>query len=144
MIYLSALEYVETTRATEKDIFFTFFPLFHANARILCIYPTLLLGTKAVIYEKFSASRFWDQVRKHKATMFNSLGAIGQFIYNQPRKPDDWGQSDEGLCCLSYARGNLLRLREAVQPEGCRRLRPHGIGNRHLQPVGQAETGFLW
>jgi crotonobetaine/carnitine-CoA ligase len=42
-----------------------------------------------VIYEKFSASRFWDQVRKHKATMFNSLGAIAQFIYSQPGKPDD-------------------------------------------------------
>jgi carnitine-CoA ligase len=89
MIYLSALEYLETMRATEKDILFTFLPLFHANARILCIYPTLLLGTKAVIYEKFSASRFWDQVRKHNATMFNSLGAIGQFIYNQPKGEND-------------------------------------------------------
>jgi crotonobetaine/carnitine-CoA ligase len=89
MIYLSAFEYIEATRATQKDVLFTFLPLFHANARILCIYPTLLLGTKAVIYEKFSASRFWDQVRKHKATMFNSLGAIAQFIYSQPGKPDD-------------------------------------------------------
>jgi crotonobetaine/carnitine-CoA ligase len=88
-IYLSAMEYIEATRATENDVFFTFLPLFHANARILCIYPTLLLGTKVVIYEKFSASRFWDQARKHKATMFNSLGAIGQFIYNQPRKEND-------------------------------------------------------
>jgi carnitine-CoA ligase len=88
-IYLSAREYVEATRATEEDILFTFLPLFHANARILCIYPTLLLGTKAVIYEKFSARRFWDQVKRHKATMFNSLGAIAQFIYSQPRKGDD-------------------------------------------------------
>jgi crotonobetaine/carnitine-CoA ligase len=97
MIYLSALEYIETTRATEKDTLFTFLPLFHANARILCIYPTLLLGTKAVIYEKFSASRFLDQIRKHKATMFNSLGAIAQFIYNQPKKPDD-GDNPLRLC----------------------------------------------
>ena len=89
MIYLSALEYIEAMHATEGDTLFTFLPLFHANARILCIYATLLLGTKAVIYEKFSASRFWDQVRKHKATMFNSLGAVAQFIYNQPRKADD-------------------------------------------------------
>ncbi len=89
MIYLSAIEYIEATQATEADILFTFLPLFHANARILCIYPALLLGTKAVIYEKFSASRFWDQVRKHKATMFNSLGAIAQFIYNQPDQPND-------------------------------------------------------
>ncbi|WP_419662358.1 AMP-dependent synthetase and ligase [Desulfosarcina variabilis str. Montpellier] len=89
MIYLSAAEYIEAMRATEDDILFTFLPLFHANARILCIYPAMLLGTKVVIYERFSASRFWSQVKKHKATMFNSLGAIAQFIYNQPRTTED-------------------------------------------------------
>jgi crotonobetaine/carnitine-CoA ligase len=97
MIYLSALEYIEAMRATPDDILFTFLPLFHANARILCIYATLLLGTKAVIYEKFSASRFWSQVRKHGATMFNSLGAVAQFIYSQPRKPDD-GDNPVRVC----------------------------------------------
>lgn len=88
-IFVSALEYIESMHATEKDILFTFLPLFHANARILCIYAALLLGTKAVIYKRFSASQFWDQVRKHQVTMFNSLGAIAQFIYNQPKKDND-------------------------------------------------------
>lgn len=85
----SALEYIEAIRATGKDVFFTCLPLFHANARILCIYPAMLLGTKVVIYERFSASRFWEQIRKAKATVFNSLGAMANFIYNQPRKEDD-------------------------------------------------------
>jgi carnitine-CoA ligase len=85
----SALEYIEAVQATEKDILFTCLPLFHANARILCIYPTMLLGTKVVVYEKFSASRFWDQIREAKATVFNSLGVMSNFIYNQPRKDND-------------------------------------------------------
>lgn len=85
----SALEYIEAVRATSADVFFTCLPLFHANARILCIYPALLLGAKVVIYGKFSASRFWVQIRKAKATVFNSLGAMAHFLYNQPRKPDD-------------------------------------------------------
>ncbi len=85
----SALEYIEAIKATEEDILFTCLPLFHANARILCIYPTMLLGTKVVVYERFSASRFWDQVRKAKATVFNSLGAMAHFIYNQPEKEND-------------------------------------------------------
>jgi carnitine-CoA ligase len=85
----SALEYIEAVRANAEDVFFTCLPLFHANARILCIYPTLLLGAKVVIYEKFSASRFWDQTRKARATIFNSLGAMAHFIYNQPRREDD-------------------------------------------------------
>jgi crotonobetaine/carnitine-CoA ligase len=85
----SALEYIEAIRATPEDIFFTCLPLFHANARILCIYPAMLLGTEVVIYERFSASRFWEQIRKARATVFNSLGAMANFIYNQPRKEDD-------------------------------------------------------
>ena len=42
----SALEYIEAIRATAEDIFFTCLPVFHANARILCIYPAMLLGTE--------------------------------------------------------------------------------------------------
>ncbi|KUO75104.1 MAG: hypothetical protein APF81_02570 [Desulfosporosinus sp. BRH_c37] len=89
MIYLSACEYSEAMQTKEDDIFFTCLPLFHANARILCLYPAMLLGTKAVINEKFSATRFWEQIRKAKATIFNSLGTIANFIYSQPPKPDD-------------------------------------------------------
>lgn len=85
----SALEYIEAIQATEQDTLFTCLPLFHANARILCIYPAMLLGTKVVVYERFSASRFWDQIRKAGATVFNSLGAMANFIYNQPVKEND-------------------------------------------------------
>ncbi len=89
MVYFSAREYIDAIGATSEDILYTCLPLFHANARILCVYPALLLGAKAVIYERFSASRFWDQIRKAKATVFNSLGATANFIYSQPRKAND-------------------------------------------------------
>jgi crotonobetaine/carnitine-CoA ligase len=97
MIYLSALEYIKAIRANADDVFFTCLPLFHANARILCLYPALLLGTKTVIYERFSASRFWDWIRNANATVFNSLGAIANFIYNQPQKADD-GDNPVRVC----------------------------------------------
>jgi crotonobetaine/carnitine-CoA ligase len=96
-IYHSALEYIETSRSTPEDIFFTCLPMFHANARILCVYPAMLLGTKVVIYERFSASRFWDWTRQAKATIFNLLGAMTNFIYNQPRKEND-GDNPVRVC----------------------------------------------
>jgi len=97
MIYLNAREYVEAMRVNSEDTFYTCLPLFHANARILSIYPALLLGTKVVIYKKFSASRFWDQIKKAGATVFNSLGAIATFIYNQPMREDD-GDNPVRVC----------------------------------------------
>jgi len=96
-IYLSATEYCDAVRANDEDVFFTCLPLFHANARILCVYPALLQGTKVVVYERFSASRFWDQIRAAGATIFNSLGAIAHFIYNQPRKEND-GDNPVRVC----------------------------------------------
>jgi crotonobetaine/carnitine-CoA ligase len=97
MIYLNASEYIEAIRATQADVFFTCLPLFHANARILTVYPALLLATKAVIYERFSGSMFWQQVRKANATVFNSIGAIANFIYNQPRLEND-GDNPVRVC----------------------------------------------
>jgi len=97
MVYYSALEYVEAVRGNADDIFYTCLPLFHANARILCLYPALLLETKAVIYEKFSASRFWEQIKDAQATIFNSLGTLASFLYNQPRQADD-GDNPVRVC----------------------------------------------
>ncbi len=88
-LYQGNLEFIRAIRLTPEDTLFTCLPLFHANARVLCVYPALLLGTKAVIYERFSASRFWDWIRQAGATTFNSLGAMASFIYSQPRKEDD-------------------------------------------------------
>jgi crotonobetaine/carnitine-CoA ligase len=96
-MYQGNLEFIRAIRITPEDTLFTCLPLFHANARVLCIQPALVLGAKAVIYEKFSASRFWDCIRKSKATTFNSLGAMANFIYSQPRKEND-GDNPVKIC----------------------------------------------
>ena len=88
-MYQGNLEFIGAIRLTPEDTLFTCLPLFHANARVLCIYPALLLGIKAVIYERFSASRFWDWIRRAGATSFNCLGAMANFVYSQPEKEDD-------------------------------------------------------
>lgn len=87
--YVAAMEYCKSLKVTDEDVFFTCLPLFHANARWLCIYPALLAESKAVVYERLSATGFWNQVRSAGATIFNSLGAMGSFIFNQPEKEND-------------------------------------------------------
>lgn len=99
-IYHSAFEYIEASRSTSADIFFTCLPMFHANARILSVYPAMLLGTRVSIYERFSASRFWEWIRESKATVFNSLGAMANFIYMQPKRPED--ADNPVRVCMAY------------------------------------------
>lgn len=96
-IYIEGSECVEVEGTTPDDVYFTSLPVFHANARYLSILPAMLADAKVVIYERFSASHFWDQIRKSNATIFNTLGAVAMFLYNQPRKPDD-GDNPARLC----------------------------------------------
>lgn len=72
-----------------EDVFYTCLPLFHANAAIISMWGAFGLGTKIGLGRRFSASKFWDEVRKFGATQFNSLGAMIPILHKQPERPDD-------------------------------------------------------
>jgi len=74
---------------TSDDVFYTCLPLFHANAALISIWGAFGLGTKVGLSPRFSASRFWDEVRRYGATEFNALGAMMPILHKQPPKPDD-------------------------------------------------------
>jgi crotonobetaine/carnitine-CoA ligase len=65
------------------------FPLFHADATALTTVPALLIGATAALSRRFSASRFWDEVRSSGATVFDFMGATLSILYKAPPAPDD-------------------------------------------------------
>lgn len=71
------------------DAYYTCYPLFHANALFLTVTPSLHAGCRVVLGEKFSASRFWDDLRRGGVTIFNGLGAVMPILMKQPARPDD-------------------------------------------------------
>lgn len=71
------------------DIQYICLPLFHANARMLCVYPCLLTGAQVAMSPRFSLSNFWDDIRHFKATVFNGLGAVGPLLFADKAKSDD-------------------------------------------------------
>jgi len=71
------------------DIFFTFLPLYHTNGQCLTTVTALLAEGQMVLSDKFSASRFWADIKKYGATQFNYLGAVIPILEKQPEKPDD-------------------------------------------------------
>lgn len=74
---------------TPEDVFYTALPLFHANAALISVWGTFGLGARLVLSPRFSASRFWDEIRHYGATQFNALGAMMPILYKQPPRPDD-------------------------------------------------------
>lgn len=71
------------------DVFYTCLPLFHANALFITTLSAFTLGATVALGQKFSATRFWDEVRYYGATTFNLLGAMIPILMKQPEKPTD-------------------------------------------------------
>ena len=87
--HLFAESVVNLTRLTGDDVYFVATPLYHGNAPIMQVYPALLVGGRAVISPRFSASEWVGQIRRVEATVTTLLGVMMDFVFRQPPRPDD-------------------------------------------------------
>ena len=71
------------------DVLYTCLPLFHGNALQLCSMPGYMAEFPVIFSKRFSASRFWDIIRKYGITNFNLLGSMPQYLLKQPVRPND-------------------------------------------------------
>lgn len=72
--------------ATSEDLFFTCLPLHHGNAQYYSTMGSLALGASLILEERFSASRFRDQLRQSGATVVNFIGMMLPVLMKQPRR----------------------------------------------------------
>ncbi len=73
----------------EQDVFYTAFPYHHGVSQYMAVLPALVAGASAVIGEKFSASGFWEEIRRYGVTACWSVMTIPAALMKQPEKPDD-------------------------------------------------------
>ena len=71
------------------DVLYCPYPLFHLDAAVMTVAPALLLRGVAAIGERFSVSRYWDEVRAFQATVFDFMGATLTMLWKQPPGPRD-------------------------------------------------------
>lgn len=79
----------KVTEMQADDVVFCPYPVYHWDATIGTVAPALHLGATAVITERFSVSRFWEDVRRYGVTVFDFMGATLTFIHNQDPREDD-------------------------------------------------------
>lgn len=70
-----------------NDVFFVWEPLYHIGGAQLLALP-LLRDVVLAMVDRFSASRFWDQVRHEQATHIHYLGGILQMLLKQSPNND--------------------------------------------------------
>ncbi|MDR3417372.1 MAG: long-chain-acyl-CoA synthetase [Nevskia sp.] len=90
-------------RLEPDDAFYCPLPLYHNNALTVSWGAVLGAGCTLVLGRKFSASRFWDEVRRHDVTAFCYIGELLRYLLNRPPSPQDRDHLVRLIC------GNGLR-----------------------------------
>ncbi|MCY4363208.1 MAG: AMP-binding protein [Gammaproteobacteria bacterium] len=114
---------------TSDDSYFTPLPLFHGDAQLFGVYYPLVYGTRGTVYDRFSASRFFDQVRLCQATATNLLGAMAHIVWKQPRRADD--------------NDNSVRVCQALPMIPFKEEFEERFGFKLVTGYGQTETNFV-
>jgi crotonobetaine/carnitine-CoA ligase len=80
---------IDNLRLRRDDVLYCPFPMFHIDATVLTIVPAMLLATTAAIGDRFSASGFWDEIRRCGATVFDFMGATLTMLHKRPPSTGD-------------------------------------------------------
>lgn len=69
---------------TPKDRIFTVLPLYHSSGAFLCVAAAWSSGSSVILERKFSATKFWHDVRSYNATIVQYIGEICRYLLAQP------------------------------------------------------------
>ena len=115
---------VEAHGYRSSDTFYTCLPFFHVNA-LGAVYSALTTGGTVVVADRFSASRFWQDIRRANATVTNLLGSMANFLWSQPVSAADRNHALR-LISISPVPGFA---REFEQRFGTRVISSYGISD---------------
>lgn len=85
------------------DVLYLTLPCYHNNAVTVCWSAALAGGAAIALRRRFSASAFWSDVARYRATCFGYIGELCRYLLNQPVHP---AEQDNSLRCMI---GNGLR-----------------------------------
>ena len=71
------------------DIVYCTLPLYHATGLCVCWGAAVSGASGFAIRRKFSASQFWNDVRKYRATTIGYVGELCRYLVDQPPSADD-------------------------------------------------------
>jgi crotonobetaine/carnitine-CoA ligase len=113
----------------ESDCLYNALPLFHGNAQLLSTMPALMIGARMVLAERFSASRFWNDIKQYGCTEFNYIGGILPILFKAEPRSDD---ADNPLRVL-FGGGAPMDLFEAFEKR---------FGVTIIEGYGMSEIGL--
>lgn len=79
------------------DTVYSPLPLYHSTGLLGGWASAVHTGSAIAVARQFSASRFWEDVRKFDASAFNYVGETLRYLLNQPPSPEDRAHRVRGI-----------------------------------------------
>lgn len=138
---------------TPEDRLLTTMPAFHSNFHLAALMPVLTAGATLVFIEKYSARRFWKQVREYRAT---SLQLTAMLVRTMMLQPHDEGELDHHVHSAQYYLAITEEEKDAFEKRfGIRLMNCYGstesvcwvltdlpYGERRWPSIGRAGLGY--
>jgi fatty-acyl-CoA synthase len=80
------------------DRMFNCLPMYHSIGGVVATGAMLVNGASVVLRNRFSASRFWDDIVEHDCTLFQYIGELCRYLVNSPSHAKET-QHRLRLCC---------------------------------------------
>jgi len=126
------------------------FPMVHNSGRS-CFNSTMARGARFVFRERFSATTFWDDVRKTDCKTASLVGPMTALIASQPPRPDDADNPLRSIICGPLVPDiEAFKARFGVKMATCYGMTEIGIvvttdwNHGPWQNCGRARTDYPW
>jgi long-chain acyl-CoA synthetase len=106
-------------------------PLFHANAQVVTTLIPMMIGCEVMMWDKFSASKFWQTVAEKQPVTISAVPTILAAVLNAPNAPDKGNSLRYVICGAAPLSVELLN---AFQDK---------FGIRILEGFGMTETACV-
>jgi crotonobetaine/carnitine-CoA ligase len=88
-LYSAAERHRDCLGVTDEDCVYNCMPLFHAVGWHGGVNLALVSGARLALARRFSASRFWNDIRRYGATVCPCAGSVTSVLFRQEPRPDD-------------------------------------------------------
>ncbi len=138
---------------TPDDRLLTTMPAFHSNFQTAALMPVLTAGATLIFIEKYSARRYWKQVREYRATSLQLTAMLARTMMLQPEAE---GERDHQVRSVQYYLAITEEEKDAFEERfGLRLMNCYGstesvcwvltdlpYGERRWPSIGRAGLGY--
>jgi crotonobetaine/carnitine-CoA ligase len=128
--YVFGSTIAQAGRLGPEDVIFITLPLYHGAGSYMSIMPALVSGASIALADRFSASRWLNEVRAVGATATWGVSSIAPILMKQPEKPDDADNPLKVYFCIGIPSDTLEKFEQR-------------FGVKVIDNYGSTEAGHL-